>query len=379
MTKETHTGASNSDPSDDSQVLDHRAMVKEQAAVWLIRISDNELLPDDVDDLREWIGRSDFHREYFIQLSQSWDDMSVLQELAELFAVPRADGAIEHRHGLAGFWTRKLSFTGFAATASIVACTFAILLYGLSAFDSQTISLQTAIGEQRIERLDDGSVLTLNTGSELSVDYSGDNRIIYLSRGEVNFEVAKDPHRPFVVYAGDGLVWAVGTAFNIRLIDDSVDLTVTEGRVKVYSGIVPSEPLPTLVADTLSAESTPAPVQQNEAFVKAGEALQYSQVIAQKGDLQTEQLQKKLAWQQGALIFKGETLEQAVVEVRRYTDIEIRIVDPDIKDKKIGGYYKTDDIDSLLRSMSQSFGIHVAYLGDDVIQLSSKLKTFQID
>ena len=372
MTKETHTGASNPDPGDDSQVLDHRAMVKEQAAVWLIRISDNELSPDEVDDLREWIGRSDFHREYFIQLSQSWDDMAVLQELAELFAVPRADSATEHRHGLAGFWTNKLSFTGFAATASVVACTFALLLFGLSAFDSQTITLQTAIGEQRIERLDDGSVLTLNTGSELSVDYSGDNRIIRLSRGEVNFDVAKDPHRPFVVYAGGGLVWAVGTAFNIRLIDDSVDLTVTEGRVKVYSGIAPSESLPTLVADTLSAESTPATVQQNEAFVKAGEALQYSQVIGQKGDLQTEQLQKKLAWQQGALIFKGETLGQAVVEVRRYTDKEIRIVDPDIKDKKVGGYYKTDDIDSLLRSMSQSFGIHVAYLDDDVIQLSSK-------
>jgi len=361
----------NTNAIDDPRVSDHRVMVKEQAAVWLIRISDNALSPDDVDDLREWIGRSDFHRDYFIQLSQSWDDMAVLQELAELFAVPRAATASQHHHGL-GLWINKLSFAGFTATASLVACTFAVLLYGLSAFDSEPQSLQTAIGEQRLERLDDGTVLTLNTNSELRVDYSGDNRIIHLSRGEVNFDVAKDPHRPFVVYAGDGLVWAVGTAFNIRLIEDSVDLTVTEGRVKVYSGIAPSEPLQTLVTDSLSTENTPTPVQQNEAFVKAGEVLQYSQVIAQKGEMQLEQLEKKLAWQQGALIFKGETLEQVVVEVRRYTDKEIRIVDADIKNTKVGGYYKTDDIDSLLRSMSQSFGIHVAYLDDDVIQLSSK-------
>ena len=361
----------NTNAIDDPRVSDHRVMVKEQAAVWLIRISDNALSPDDVDDLREWIGRSDFHRDYFIQLSQSWDDMAVLQELAELFAVPRADTASQHHHGL-GLWINKLSFAGYAATASLVACTFAVLLYGLSAFDSETQSLQTAIGEQRLERLDDGTVLTLNTNSELRVDYSGDNRIIHLSRGEVNFDVAKDPHRPFVVYAGDGLVWAVGTAFNIRLIEDSVDLTVTEGRVKVYSGIAPSEPLQTLVTDSLSTENTPTPVQQNEAFVKAGEALQYSQVIAQKGEMQRKQLEKKLAWQQGALIFKGETLEQVVIEVRRYTDKKIRIVDADIKNTKVGGYYKTDDIDSLLRSMSQSFGIHVAYLDDDVIQLSSK-------
>ena len=78
----------NTNAIDDPRVSDHRVMVKEQAAVWLIRISDNALSPDDVDDLREWIGRSDFHRDYFIQLSQSWDDMAVLQELAELFAVP---------------------------------------------------------------------------------------------------------------------------------------------------------------------------------------------------------------------------------------------------------------------------------------------------
>lgn len=371
MTRERNTGSGKPNLDDDPQVLDHRAMVKEQAAVWLIRISDNALSPDEVDELRVWIGRSDFHREYFIQLSQSWDDMAVLQELAELFAVPRADTASKHHHGL-GLWIDKLSHNGFAATASVVACTFALLMLGVFAFDSRTNTLQTAIGEQRIERLDDGSVLTLNTDSELLVDYSGDNRIIHLSRGEVNFDVAKDPHRPFVVYAGDGLVWAVGTAFNIRLIEDSVDLTVTEGRVKVYSGVAPSEPLQPLVADTLNTASDTTPVQKNEAFVKAGEALLYSQVIAQKGEMQGEQLQKKLAWQQGALIFKGETLEQAVVEVRRYTDKKIRIVDPEIKDTQVGGYYKTDDIDSLLRSMSQSFDIRIAYLDDDVIHLSSK-------
>jgi len=371
MIKETNTGANNPNPDDDSRVVDHRAMVKEQAAVWLIRISDNTLSPNEVDNLREWIGRSDFHREYFIQLSQSWDDMAVLQELAELVAVPRADNATKAHRGFS-FWPGRSPFSGFAVTASIMVCTFVLLLFGGSEFGSQTTNLQTAIGEQRIERLEDGSVLTFNTDSELSVDYSGDNRIIHLSRGEVNFDVAKDPHRPFVVYAGDGLVWAVGTAFNVRLIEDSVDLTVTEGRVKVYSGIVPSESLPALTAERLGGEDVPSPDHSSEAFVKAGEVLQYSQVIDQKSEVHSEELKKRLAWQQGALIFKGESLEQALVEIRRYTDKELRIIDPGIKDKKVGGYYKTDDIDSLLRSMSQSFGIHIAYMDDDVIQLSSK-------
>ena len=129
MTKETNAGANNPNPDGDSRVLDHRAMVKEQAAVWLIRISDNTLSPNEVDDLREWIGRSDFHREYFIQLSQSWDDMAVLQELAQLFAVPRADNATKAHRGFS-FWPGRSPFSGFAVTASVMVCTFVLLLFG---------------------------------------------------------------------------------------------------------------------------------------------------------------------------------------------------------------------------------------------------------
>ncbi|MBT6579752.1 MAG: hypothetical protein HOO01_05710 [Cellvibrionales bacterium] len=358
------------EPSDDLSVLDHRAMVKEQAAVWLIRISDNALTSAEVVALREWIGRSDFHREYFIQLSQNWDDMAVLQELAVLFSVPRARASAGI--GWVSFFTDKLSFSAVAVAASVLVCAFALLLLTLPVEHSRIMALQTAIGEQRVETLNDGSVLTINTDSQLTVDYSGDNRIIHLTRGEVNFDVSKDPHRPFVVYAGDGLVWAVGTAFNVRLASGGVDLTVTEGRVKVYAGIASSESLPTLAVNITNAHNASVSLQPNEAFVKAGEALRYSQVIAEKDEVQTERLMQKLAWQQGALIFKGETLEQALVEIRRYTHMELRIVDPNIKNKKVGGYYKTDDIDGLLRSMSQSFDIHMAYLENNVVHLSSK-------
>ena len=100
MTKDSETQSGFHPQGDDPDVLDHRALIKEQAAVWLIRISDNALAPEDVDALREWVGRSDFHRDYFVQLSQNWDDMAVLQELAVLFAVPRADTSSRARQGL---------------------------------------------------------------------------------------------------------------------------------------------------------------------------------------------------------------------------------------------------------------------------------------
>ena len=377
MTKGSDMNIHSHDGADDPSVLDHRAMVKEQAATWLIRIGENDLLPDEVTALREWIARSEFHREYFIQLSKNWDDMAVLQELAILFAVPRADAAHKLKQAQSyqgwSFLTGNFSFSRLAVAASVVLCTFALMLINKPLVDSHQMALHTAVGEQRTVRLDDGSVLTMNTDSDVSVDYSGDNRIVRLKRGEVNFDVSKDPHRPFIVYAGNGLVWAVGTAFNVRVEQGNVDLTVTEGRVKVYTGISPSAPLPILTtSNSGNTKSGVLSIQNNEAFVKAGEVLQYSQVIAQREKILTDQVLNKLAWQHGALIFKGETLEQAVVEISRYTDKQLQIIDPSIKNKKVGGHYKTDDIEGLLRTMGQSFDIHIAYLESGVVQLSSK-------
>ena len=104
---------------------------------------------------------------------------------------------------------------------------------------------ETDIGQQASYQLSDGTRITLNTNSELKVDYSQDRRRIYLLRGEAHFDVAKNPQRPFVVYAGEGMVWAVGTAFNVRYQhgsdansqDNYIDVTVTEGTIKVYTEI----------------------------------------------------------------------------------------------------------------------------------------------
>jgi len=75
----------------------------------------------------------------------------------------------------------------------------------------------TRIGERSTIRLADGSVVTLDTASRVSLDLTTANREVHLLGGQANFEVAKDKARPFVVYAGDRRITAVGTAFDVRL------------------------------------------------------------------------------------------------------------------------------------------------------------------
>ena len=90
---------------------------------------------------------------------------------------------------------------------------------------------ETRIGEQNSITLVDGSVIQLNTDSHIQVNYEKNQRSIVLMAGEAHFEVAKDPSRPFVVKAGDGMVRAVGTAFTVRINPEALKVIVTEGKV----------------------------------------------------------------------------------------------------------------------------------------------------
>ena len=93
----------------------------------------------------------------------------------------------------------------------------------------------TAVGQQQSTTLADGSVVLLNTNSQIKVNYNNEYRDIRLLQGEAHFTVAENAAYPFRVYAGNGRIEAVGTAFSVYLKDTTIDVTVTEGVVVLAS------------------------------------------------------------------------------------------------------------------------------------------------
>ena len=92
----------------------------------------------------------------------------------------------------------------------------------------------TAIGQQSEVTLVDGSRLQLNTNSQVEVEFSEGYRNISCCRVRSTLKYLSIT-RPFRVYAGNGRVQAVGTAFNVYLQDEDVNVIVTEGRVALAS------------------------------------------------------------------------------------------------------------------------------------------------
>ena len=371
--------------------------IKDQAALWVVKLQgytykDAQGIPaEDAAALRVWLNQSDLHQRYFTQTLAAWDAMGMLEELADIMplselSMPSAESS-NNRAGHAGtgglFASLGSALQGFSLARSGVALSFSVaLLWGLLTlvpFLSPPSGVyQTGIGERASYTLADGSVLTLNTNSEVSVDFSSAQREVMLRRGEVNFDVAKDTSRPFVVYAGQGLVWAVGTAFNVRHTDGYVGVLVSEGVVKVFSGVSHQAPPalklnPVMIDPGTGGESLDASAKpQSQALLVAGEEARFGDTILAQQVVEPSRMEKRLAWQQGVLHFEGETLQEAMGEIARYTDYQLVIVDASIRDTRVGGRFKTDDIDALLGSLAKSLNIKMTEQENGLLLFSAQ-------
>lgn len=388
--------------------------IKERAAGWLVRINSGEFSAEEELALAQWMAADELHRDTLFKLAKQWDSMAILSDLGALFPLSNTalQGSARHapstENSDKGWWggfAHALSHYAFSrffqsAVALSLVCVLSIvfspamqnIVFGVGA-----PNYVTAIGERSTFTLNDGTAVTLNTNSELAVDFSEGRRDIRLRRGEASFDVAKNPDRPFVVHAGDGMVWAVGTAFSVRystaegrLDRLAVDVVVTEGAVKVFTDIAKvSDTKLSVDASELQRANQAAEANviggggagraiepllgdERESLLTVGQSLRYTEVINAREQIPSTEIDKQLAWHRGVIIFDGETLEQALLEVSRYTDKDLRIVDPSIRNIPVGGHYKTNNIDALLASLSEGFGIVVKQVDGNRVHLSAK-------
>jgi transmembrane sensor len=183
-----------------------------------------------------------------------------------------------------------------------------------------------------------------------------------LERGEIHVQVAHDKVRPLSVIAGNKIVQAVGTAFSLEITSDQqVELVVTEGKVlvSVYQG-----------AHGGPTEFTPAALAPSSVSVVAGEELILGSLDEEILEVSFEEIEVKLSWRQGDLIFRGESLEDAMAEIGRYTTVEFVIVDDDLRKVRIAGLFKAGDVDGLLAALRENFNITHQRIDDGKILLT---------
>lgn len=321
-----------------------RSPVEDEAARWVVRHDEGPLTPAEKAQFETWKQASPAHAEAFSRLSTHWGDLDILTALSDTPAEKPV-------------WQKPMLWAGIGMAAAIA---FAVLV-GVTQFSgpaapARLVAEQSGLGVYKTEMgaqekitLADGSIVTLNTASRIEARINEHERTIRLLQGEAYFEVAHDPSRPFRVYAGDGMTVAVGTAFSVRLENDSVQVVVSEGKVS-YSRV------------------TEVPEPEPVAYVAAGETAQFgSNVVIDRVDL--AEIDRKLSWIDGKLVFSGDPLSSVVADISRYADIRFEFATQDLADMRVGGVFGLGEVDDMLEALEANFGVRAERVDDKVVRI----------
>ena len=343
-------------------------LVEQDAAQWIAKV-DRGLKPNEEIELSQWLEASPVHGETLIKCASMWDLLDVLSPIAKLMPVEKLklndqDGTkaefVAERYASNRLTKSSKSYLVLIAASLILAIGTFIMsplvtqkastpqeYVAVSETKVPVKSYKTAVGELSRVALSDGSVLQLNTDSEVNVAFSDSVRQVELVSGEVYFEVAKDPKKPFVVDVGDDKVAAIGTAFNIDSRPGlDTEVLVTEGKVRVSLNSL-------------------AQSESDELFLIQGQKVVIGSSESKVNDDQDHET--ILSWREGMLVFQGEPLAQAIQEIDRYTSLKLTIVDDSIADIPVGGFFRTGDTEGLLQILSLNFGVGSKQIGDEIL------------
>lgn len=334
-----------------------RPSVDQSAADWLARHFAG-LRPEEETEFRRWYAADPLHAKAYDELETIWRDLDRVRLPAAQAGIPDPDALAPSRvSALRRWWAPALAAAALTVIAWHLGGERSRNEAAAGPAGPFAESVVTAVGELRRLVLPDGSTLHVNTDSRIEVVYSPAERRVRLLRGEAHFSVAKNPARPFFVEAGGVAVRAVGTAFNIRLRGDAVEVLVTEGRVRV--------------ADTARDESLivrPAPgTHPTPPLLAAGERVLIPSVASADGGplpataeaVPALEIERTLAWQGRRIQASAARLSELVSEFNRYNRVQIVVGDPELATRRYGGSFRADDAETFVHLLETKFGLRV--------------------
>jgi transmembrane sensor len=311
-----------------------RTQARAEAAAWLARLHGPGRSAEMEEGFRAWLTADSQNARAFERASEYWD--------ATAFVKP---GSVS-RVAPSNYILPK--FRARAGTFGIGGCIAAVSFLGwfLLARDP---GLATAVGEQRMVALPDGSRVSLNTNTHLSVGFSKARRTIRLDQGEALFEVTKDSKRPFVVIAGSEEVTAVGTTFVVRRETSRVLVTMIAGKVAITG--IPRVPGATVGNSTAQ-------------FLTAGERL-----TADAGAptvIDEPRVEQVTAWRHGEIVLDNTPLSEAVEEVNRYGPGTLG-VDRSAVDYRVSGIFRIGDADAFVHALADLYHLNIVRKDNGIV------------
>lgn len=314
--------------------------IEQRAAAWLLRQDEPGWGDADRAELEAWLDASPNHQAAYYRLEHAWREAGRMAALR----LPAAPVASASAAIVAPRTSRnRRPLYAIAASLAVVVAAAGLFLIDGSPFARGTYV--TDVGGRQTVPLADGSRLELNTDTRLRARIDHAERAVWLEKGEAYFEVAPDPERPFVVFAGVRKVTVLGTRFSVHRDGDQVQVAVVEGRVQVE-------------AMDNSARAVPEILARGDIALAEG--------VSTLREASAERVERDLSWRHGMLAFDHITLAEAAAEFNRYNRRKLE-VDDGVAAMRIAGSFEAGNIDAFTRLLRSAYGLQVTQADDRLV------------
>ncbi|MHC8286124.1 FecR family protein [Pseudomonas sp. XS1P51] len=313
--------------------------VWETALDWLLRVQENPHDSALQQGLQTWLEGSPDRLRAYRKAEKVWRLSGQLMDHPTFDCPLPAPTAAPVRRRQ---WLRRV-----VISSAVAACAIVMVLPDWRGINAD---YRSPVGEHREVTLADGSVVELDSGSAIDVQFTPDKRRVTLLRGQAFFSVKSQPDRAFEVAAEAITVTVTGTAFAVELAPDTIDVSVANGSVKV--------------ADKRRQNVALEPLKPGQGirFLRQGEGIQRTQIPV-------EQI---AAWRHWQMLAIDQPLSEIVARMRQYQSGLIVLNDEALGRRKI-----TAALD--LRSPRQALQAAIAPLGGKVKELSPYVLTVSAD
>jgi transmembrane sensor len=186
--------------------------------------------------------------------------------------------------------------------------------------------------------LGDGSFVDLNAHTTIRTQMLPRERRIALQEGEAHFAVAHDTSRPFIVEAAGVSVRAVGTAFNVRVTEQRVEVLVLEGKVEV--------------SENRPGATGPLPAHSQ---LGVADRVLIDRTASAPGVLMEKASERELrdarAWHSAVTTISSRPLREIVELFNRRNPLRLVIADAELAERNLGGSFALDQPKTFVRAL----------------------------
>lgn len=295
--------------------------IEEQAAWWFARLRAEDASSADHRAHADWLLADPAHQ-------QVWDDLQALWQSFEHLTPAAPAQKPRHRPAAAMLSILLLGTLGLSFWLNMP-----------NGFSGLLAEYKTERNETRQLQLPDGSRVTLDAASAMSLQFTRDARHVRLHYGNAFFDLQDGDRRPLIVETDAGQITDIGTRFNVQSRKGQDTVMVAEGIVDVH------------IRDGQHAR------------LHAGEAAHYHAHGLARATVDPLDV---AAWQQGVQVFRGTPLRVVLDELEARRGGRILLSPGVAADAPVDARFRQRSADEMLTHIAASHHL-------DIVRLSSKL------